>query len=910
VTTQVPLAAERWQRLTALFDELADLPAAERSRRLAELERDDPELAAALSRLLAADAHGAGFLEEPIQLEDPGPLEEFFAEPPPERAGPFRIVRLLGRGGMAEVYAAERVDGSFTQSVAVKVIRRGLDTEDMLARFVRERRILAGLEHTAIARLIDGGALPDGRPFVVMERVEGVPITDYAEEHHLGVEERLRLLVVACDAVAYAHANLVVHRDLKPSNVLVSKAGEVKLLDFGIAKLIAPEGEPAQTQTARELRMLTPAYAAPEQFAGEPTTTATDVWGLGALGYELLTGMTPLPGRDTSSGSGIIPPSVPPARMSTRILAHGAFDPELKRRALRLRGDVDTIIAKALALDPARRYPSAEALAADLRRHLEGRPVQARPDSLRYRVGKFVGRHRVGVAAATLAALALIAGATIATWQARVARRERDVADRARVRNEKLVDFMLGDLTDKLSPSSRLDIVTDLGNAVLRSLDAIPPAERNAVTTAQRARVLVNLSSIQQLQGDPVQAEVKVREAIALLKPLAGGPRPPPDAALDLAGAHSELVRALADQGKSAEAMAAARVAVEQWRALVARNPREDERRVGLAHALNEAGRIYLEDGNNLDARRFHLEAIALFDALPAPLQKRHDVAIARLNAYQYAGRTYELAGEFEAATEKLRVATAQATALSQADPTDLIARHQVSVVTNDMGRVLRRSGKLDEAEAAFRRALEITEYVVAKDPGNLFFRSDLSACHSFIGRVKEMQGKLEEALAEFQADATISAELVAKEPDNGSWRGFLADALTNVGRAQMKLGRLSEALTTHEKALALREKALQADREDAAAQADTGESLLERGRVREKQGDAAAARADWTRAAELLVSALKSSDYVNYRLRYARTLLELGDVVRARPVVERLLKERSNDPDLLALCRRHGLLP
>jgi non-specific serine/threonine protein kinase/serine/threonine-protein kinase len=595
--------------------------------------------------------------------------------------------------------------------------------------------------------------------------------------------------------------------------------------------------------------------------------------------------------------------------VSTRALELGDETPEARRWVARLRGDLDTIVGKALAVDPARRYPSADALADDLRRHLEGRPVKARPDSVGYRFGKFVRRHRLGAAAALFVALSLVAGTTVATWQAHEARRERDIAERARGRNERLIDFMLGDLQEKLEPSNRLDVVAGLEGAVLKSLDAIPTAERTAVDAAQRARVLRQLASTLQFQGNPKAAEQRLRQAISLLSPLARGAAPPPEVGYRLAEARTELVRMLSDEGDAVAATEAAHVAIREWRTLLAVNPGDPERKVGLAHALNEGGRVFLVAGHNDDARRSHLEAITLFDSLPPTVRDSRDVAIDRFNARLYAGRTLESTGELAAAAEQLRIAIAQATALSAANPKDIYARHQVSIVTNDMGRVLRKTGRLAEARDAFTKALAITEEVVARDPGNLFFRSDLSACHSFLGRVHEMEGDLEAALTEFHADAAINEELTAKQPDNGSWRGFLGDALTNEGRALMGLHRLPEALAIHQRALALRESALHESAEDAVAQADVAESLLERGRVRARLAQPDGARADWTRAADLLSSALRTSDYQVHRIRFARVLLELGDVGRARPVVERLLSERCNAPELLELARQHGLM-
>ena len=567
------------------------------------------------------------------------------------------------------------------------------------------------------------------------------------------------------------------------------------------------------------------------------------------------------------------------------------------------------IVGKALALEPARRYPSAEALADDLRRHLDGLPVRARPDSVGYRAGKFVLRHRGGVAAAGAGALSLVGGAALALWQARVARRQRDTAERARERSEALVEFLLSDLQKKLEPSNRLDVVADLADEVLRSLDSIPEDERSATSAAQRARVLIQLASVLHFQGDVKRGEVNLREAIEVLAGVAAGPAPPPNVATRLAEARTVMVRTLADLGNWTAAVDAGRIAVADWRALEAAHPGDADCRFGLACALDSWGLVRLQSGDALGAKESHLEAIALIESMPAEARANRDVTIELYNAHQYAGRGFELAGEVAAAVEQYRIAVEQATTFLDANPKDIVARHQVSVISNDWGRALRRSGRLAEASAAFERALALTEEVIERDPSNPFYVADLAACHAFLGRVHEMRRSFEAALREFRADVDINTRLVEAEPENGAWRGFLADALTNEGRVLMELGRLDDALARHQSALEQRRRALDSNPENAGAQADVGESLLERGRVLERLGRAEAASGDWRQAVELLAEALRTAETSSTRVRFARALLELGDVARARPVVERLLREGSNEPELIAACERRGFV-
>jgi Tol biopolymer transport system component len=413
----------RWQRAGELFDRAVELSPAERRAFLEQTVPADPGLRAEVEALLAADQSAVAFLAEPA---DPGGellaqavLErdaEAAADRLGQRLGAFRLVREIGQGGMGVVYLGERADGQFEQRVAIKLIQAGPQGERLLQGFLRERRILARLEHPHIARLLDGGFTGEGAPYLVMEYVDGEPITAWCERLRLPVEQRLRLFLAVCEAVEAAHRAHVVHRDLKPSNVLVSRRGEVKLLDFGAAGSLDLGGDATHTLA----RALTPLYAAPEQLRGEPATAATDVYALGLLLYELLSGArahrvlreTPDELMRVILSVEPEPPSAAAARRQAGVEAAAA-----SRR--RLRGDLDRIALKALAKEPARRYPSAAALAEDVARHLAGRPVAARGGGFAYRAARLLRRRRLE-AAAGLALLALGAAA-LALWLGRPA---------------------------------------------------------------------------------------------------------------------------------------------------------------------------------------------------------------------------------------------------------------------------------------------------------------------------------------------------------------------------------------------------------------------------------------------------------------------------------------------------------
>ncbi|NOZ78538.1 MAG: serine/threonine protein kinase, partial [Acidobacteria bacterium] len=454
--------ASAWRKISALLDELLDLAPGERAAALRVACSNDSELMARLEALLDADGRTGGILERPAEdllrqlVEDAGEMDPCDGDIEGRTIGPYRVVREIGRGGMGVIYLAERADGQFEQRVALKLLKRGLDTDELMDRFLRERQILARLEHPAIARLLDGGITSDGRHYFAMEYVDGVPITSYCDTHRLTLEQRLTLFVTVCEAVQYAHVNLVVHRDLKPSNILVDAEGRPKLLDFGIAKVLSSEGVAGSTAVTRAgWHVMTPEYAAPEQVCGEPVTTATDVYALGLILYELLCGRRaqPLAGRSpeeaqraileataprpssAAARTARIPGDSGPGGDATAIAAARRLGPRRLKR--RLAGDLDTIVLKALRRVPERRYASAEALAHDIGRHLEGLPVRARRETPGYRAGKFISRHRAGVAASLLLLVALVAGLVSTAREARVATLEAQKATAVK-------DFLIG----------------------------------------------------------------------------------------------------------------------------------------------------------------------------------------------------------------------------------------------------------------------------------------------------------------------------------------------------------------------------------------------------------------------------------------------------------------------------------
>lgn len=430
-----------WGRLIGLFESAMDLPTAERHAFAVDQCGGDAEMLRELAALLDAEqaSERKGFLRNAIfKTSAAADLDD---APAPEHIGEYRVIRELGRGGMGVVYLADHRE--LGQRAAVKVIKRGMDTDEVQRRFRIERQVLAALEHPHIARLLNGGTTDDGRPYFVMEYVDGSPITSFCDANRLSIDDRLRLFEKVCSAVSYAHKNLVVHRDIKPGNFLVGEDGEPKLLDFGISKILSDQGGVTMPETALGMRMLTPEYASPEQITGGAITTASDVYSLGVLLYELLSGHRPIEvtGRaraeisrfisevepDAPSTAAIRPDNTGRA-VSPETLAENRGDrPEKLRR--RLRGDLDNIVLMSLRKEPERRYGSVEQFAEDIDRHLTGMPVMARPASFGYLASKFVERHRPQMVAAAAAIAAIVIGFGAALWQWNAAAAERDMAN-------------------------------------------------------------------------------------------------------------------------------------------------------------------------------------------------------------------------------------------------------------------------------------------------------------------------------------------------------------------------------------------------------------------------------------------------------------------------------------------------
>jgi eukaryotic-like serine/threonine-protein kinase len=562
--SETPDGPERLRRVRALFDAVMEQPTAERAAYLDRVTQEDPALRHEVRELMhALDATEPSLTPTGDRLVG-------------ARLGSYDIVRLIGRGGMGAVYEAVRADDNYRKRVAIKLVPGELDSELTLARFRRERQILATLQHPNVATLLDGGVTPDGRPFLVMEYIEGEPLTTWCDERRLSIRERIALIRQICDAVQHAHTNLIVHGDIKPGNILVTADGTSKLLDFGIAKLVGTDvGDQAMPLTRGNLRPFTPEYASPEQIRGLPLTTASDVYSLGVVLFELCTGRRP-PRADSDA-------AIP--KPSTVVT-----DARMRRR---LAGEVDNILLTALRAEPERRYPSVAAFSEDLRRHLAGLPVEAQRDWAGYRLKKFVARNRGVVAASVLVLLVILGGALTTAIQARRARA-------AQIRAERVNDFLKTLLSSVRPATGGRDVpVSEVLDSAARRIDvelASQPGVRSDLES------VIGQSYLSLARYD--EAERHLQSALALDRQV-DGPRSVP------------VVMALNDLGQlylSSGQLDRADTAFRQ--ALAIRRSLSAEPDTILAMLIDDAGSVAHDKGQFADAERLHREALALYRPL------------------------------------------------------------------------------------------------------------------------------------------------------------------------------------------------------------------------------------------------------------------------------------------------------
>jgi eukaryotic-like serine/threonine-protein kinase len=798
------------KRAEAVYFQVTALLPHERDAAIMRLCAGDQTLAKEVRSLVSAGDRLGAFLEQPALGGDISNLAEvaaFTDDLLGATLGHFRIERRLASGGMGTVYLASRSDGQFAQSVAIKVVKRGMDSEDVLRRFRDERQTLAALNHPNIARLLDAGVTPDGRPFLVMEFVDGVPIDEYCDAHRLSVKDRLRLFRTVCEGVHAAHQALVVHRDLKPSNILVSKEGAPKLLDFGIAKLLSPNTARA---TSEQDRRLTPEYASPEQVAGEPVTTASDVYSLGVILYELLTGSRPyrfltrstdevrrlvcshVPlapseavtraytklGTGTAPGSAPKPPSSSALpSTSTASAAPPSTSPSTRgvsatRLRNMLRGDLDTIVLMALRKEPSRRYASCAQLSEDIARYLGGMPVRARRDTWSYRTAKFVRRHALGTALTLLAVGLLIASTIVLHGQREALARQKAELLTTNLRLRETRDFLIDTIsqsdTGKMGPST--PIAEILANAH-RALEQTPPTDPLTKASFE----LVVGQCLMQL-GELKDARTRLTSAHDAFAQLLPAHDP---ALLD---ARQDLANLFFFEGDPARAEADLTNLIQDERARVAAGAPQHR----LADLLNNLGAAQRVQGKHDAALSTQREALAVREAafgtesLPAA-ESHNNIGSALLSKGDYAAAVPELE----------RALAIRSAKLSPSHP--LVVRTR-----SNLGLALTRSGNPEAALPHLRAAVTLWEQAFGPaHPGRT------GAATSYAEALRTQQ-RWDEALAVLQ-DA-LAWQQTHPGPGTGANADANANAIAateaNIGVTLAHAGRDAEALPLLERTL------------------------------------------------------------------------------------------------------------
>ena len=701
---------ERWERLQAIFHHALELPPAERAGRLEKECGADDDLRREVEAMLAEDALGQSLLDRGLPGVSPGPVEDPIASLPPDAFGPYRIQRTLGHGGMGVVYLAERAD--FGGLVAIKLLMEGALSPSRRRRFAREQRTLAQLQHPHIAQIHDADTLSNGTPWFAMEYVEGARITDYCREHNCSLGERIRLFRAVCEAVQHAHGKAIIHCDLKPSNILVKADGTAKLLDFGIARQLEPDGEP-EDLTRTGARPMTLAYASPEQIRGERLGTQTDVYALGVVLYELLAGRLPfdLAGRGQTEAERIIQEQAPEAPSAVAARATGW---QAGKAAW---ADLDVLTFTAMHKDTARRYRSVEALLRDLDHFTRGEPLEARPDSLSYRLGKFVRRNRRALTASAAALVLLVALVTF--FVVRLSR-ARTAALAEATRTQRIERFMLnlfdgGDAA--AGPSDNLRVITllDRGVESAKALGAEP---------AVQAELYQTLGNIYQRLGKYDQADSLLRSALEHRKALAGPDNP------DVADSLVALGLLRLDQGKEAEAEKLVRDGLAMNRRhLAAQDP-------GVARSESALGRVLEDRAAYNDAVKTLTQTVEMQSARGQATPDLADSLSALATAHYYLGHL--------AVAESIhkRALAMHRELYGEVHPRVADDLYNLGLIQHDLGRD-------QDAEQDYRRALAVKQsWYGIEHPDTALIMAAVGQSLVYQGRYDEAAPVLQEAIA------------------------------------------------------------------------------------------------------------------------------------------------------------------
>ncbi|MBX3293492.1 MAG: serine/threonine protein kinase [Acidobacteria bacterium] len=785
------MSDSKWELIKKLFAEAAELPADAREDFLRSSVNGDDSLIAEVRSLLAS-ADETGNIIESNALDLEAGLRTGTANFEGQTFGNYRIIREIGSGGMGSVFLAERIDGQLEMQAALKIVRQSIAGSEVVSQFRRERQILADLHHPNIAMLLDGGVSGRGEPYLAMEYIDGRPLTEFAAAEKLTVDERLRLFLKVCSAVAFAHRNLIVHRDIKPSNILVTADGEPKLLDFGLAK--AFEMDASATQTG--FRAFTPSYASPEQFLGRNVTTLSDVYSLGVVLYELLTGRKPFSfeGRSLDEMIRTITDSDPPRPSETARVAADTSGLSLDR-------DLDNIVLKALQKEPLMRYGSVEDLARDIERYLAGEPVTARPNTFTYRAGKFIRRNRVAVAAAGVVLLSLIAGLAATAWQFNETRKERDRAEARFNDLRQLSNSLLFEIAPKIE---RLQGSLAARELMLRRaveyLDNLAAEAQNDLLL--QAELAAAYEKVGDLQGNPANpnfvmlndAVASYEKALRIRLDLDAAGVNDADSRRKLAATHRALGRVLGEANDYVAEQEHLQRAIEILSGLRTQRPEDADLSVALAQLNFDAGVGQTSLSSYGNAIPLYDNAIAILTDVPA------SPARDRLLASCYAQRAYSLSWESRQpeAEAEMQKAIDIAEKNGEANTDAIENRWLIYWLAGNINEEINN----DKFYAFQKKAEEIARRSSESDPSDLRARQRLAKTLSHLGQAANDIGRTDEALRHLEESSRIYRGIIETETRNGRLRADLAASLTRLGEARKNRGDTAAALNSFNEAV------------------------------------------------------------------------------------------------------------
>lgn len=826
---------ERWRKIDELFHAFFEMTPNSRSGFLEGACGGDASLRAEIEKLIDGSDQAGRFIETPPVLDETTiALSDLETEPVAGfRLGAYNVIREIGRGGMGTVYLAARADEEFQKRVAIKLVTAGFDHESIIQRFRNERQILAGLDHPNIARLLDGGTTENGAPYFVMEYIEGQTIRDYCDTHRLTTIERLKLFRTVCSAVHFAHQNLIVHRDIKPGNILVTEGGTPKLLDFGVAKLLSPTAQ-AGDVTEVTSRMMTPEYASPEQARGEIITTASDVYSLGVLLYELLTGHRPyrvssrsmmeiieaiceeqptkpstVIGRtETSPGAGgnteltVTPEAVSKAR-----------DSEPNRLRRELQGDLDNIVLKAVRKEPRRRYASVEQFSEDIQRYFEHLPVIACQDTVSYRTGKFIVRHKAGVAALLIIALTLLS-ATIATgWQARVARLGRARAERRFGEIRKLSNSLITEVQSSLTtipgtaPTQRL-----LAQKALDYLDSLAQDEdRDVGVLGELASAYLNVGSLQAWTlFDNAGALQSYQKAVAIQRQrilLA-----PNDVTTkkDLGFGLFKLSEALAGLSRQEELFQACDEIIELYKALLTSDPVNQKLLSELAGSYERRGDLLRAFKRNEEAKAdFHSALVSIKQGINLGKEIAVDphARVSLSFDYLQQGVVFNDLGEWRDAVESYQIGGQIAEDVYRENPGLTQAVRFVSLSHNQVGDALDTHGDYRGALENYRYALKAVTEARAGNPNSSELRYSEAKDTVKVGIALHKVGQVSDSFELVRKGISLSREYIAEDRGRAATITYGTELFQQGADFLGSKGRPEEAIAVYQEALKILER-------------------------------------------------------------------------------------------------------